>query len=122
MTPRIIFLVVLRTVLIVLAYGTPALRLYRARQVVPQDKRLSRRLLDDYLLLLSVGIADVVMWGVLLTLPLIVPEAVRLQPWYLPALIVMWLGESLNFVYAGWRLGRVLEPDPSEQESSNLTN
>lgn len=114
MTPRIIFLVVLRTLLIAWAYGAPALRLYRTLKIVPHDTQRARQLLFDYLFLLLVGIQDAVMWGVLLMLPVLVPEEIRLQPWYLPTLTALWLGETVPFIVAGWRLGRVLEPDGEE--------
>lgn len=116
MTPAISIAIIFRTLLIVWAYGAPALRLYRTLQVVPYDTRRARRLLTDYLLVLMVGIIDVIMWGVLLFLPAVVPEAVQAEPWYTPLLTILWLGESLNFVYAGLRLGRVIEPDASDQE------
>lgn len=108
-------IIVFRTLLIVWAYGAPALRLYRTLKIVPHDTRRARQLLFDYLYLLVVGILDAVMWGVLLLLPAVVPEEVQGAPWYIPLLTILWLGESLNFLYAGWRLGRVLQPDGSDE-------
>lgn len=107
----IALVIIARTLLIVIAYGVPALRIRAALKLVSRSAStpLASRLLRDYLMLIVVGLIDVVALAIFLLLPAIVPESVRSLAWYEPLIVLLWFGSAANYLVAGRRLGRVLD-------------